>query len=65
MLSGPWLPENPHQLDFASLPRVPSEHVVISDVRAKDSDTTKLDKKAGGVNQHYYLVHHDGQFWAM
>lgn len=65
MLSGAWLPENPHRLDFASLPKVPSEHVVISDVRAKTNDPTKLDKKAGGVNQHNYLIHHDGQFWAM
>jgi len=65
MLSGPWLPENPHQLDFAKLPRVPGRHVVISDVRAKGSATDKLDKNAGGVNQHNYLTHHDGQFWAM
>ena len=65
MLSGPWVPENTHEIDFASLPKVPSEHVVISDVRAKTNDPSKLDKKAGGVNQHNYLVHHDGQFWAM
>jgi hypothetical protein len=65
MLSGPWVPENPHQLDFASLPKVPSEHVVISDVRAKSNAPTQLDKKAGGVNQHNYLAHHEGQFWAM
>lgn len=65
MLSGPWLPENPHQLDFASLPRLPSEHVVINYVTAKGNDPTKLDKKSGGVNQHNYLAHHDGQFWAM
>ena len=65
MLSGPWVPEDPHEIDFASLPKVPSEHVVISDVRAKTNDPSKLDKKAGGVNQHNYLGHHDGQFWAM
>jgi hypothetical protein len=65
MLSGAWLPENPHQLDFASLPKVPSEHVVISDVRSPASDLRSLDKKAGGVNQHNYLAHHAGQFWAM
>lgn len=65
MLSGPWVPKNTHEIDFAVLPRVPSEHVVISDVRAKGADPTKLDKKAGGVNQHNYLAHHDGQFWAM
>ena len=65
MLSGSWVPENTHEIDFAALPRVPSEHVVISDVRAKGTDPAKLDKKAGGVNQHNYLAHHDGQFWAM
>lgn len=65
MLAGPWVPENTHEIDFAALPCVPSEHVVISDVRAKGADPAKLDKKAGGVNQHNYLAHHDGQFWAM
>jgi hypothetical protein len=65
MLSGPWVPENTHEIDFAALPRVPSAHVVISDVRAKGADPAKLEKKAGGVNQHNYLAHHDGQFWAM
>jgi hypothetical protein len=65
MLSGPWVPENTHDIDFAALPRVPGEHVVISDVRAAGAATDKLDHKNGGVNQHNYLAHHDGQFWAM
>jgi len=65
MLSGPWLPEDPHRLDFDKLPRVPSQHVVISDVRAKGSSPETLDKKGGGVNQHNYLTHYDGKFWAM
>lgn len=65
MLSGAWLPADPHQLDFTKLPRVPSEHTMVSDVRAKGSPTDKLDKQEGGVNQHNYLVHHNGQFWAM
>ncbi|GEP42355.1 exo-alpha-sialidase [Brevifollis gellanilyticus] len=65
MLSGAWLPSDPHQLDFTKLPRVPSEHAVVNDVRAKGSPTDKLNKKGGGVNQHNYLVHHNGQFWAM
>lgn len=54
MLSGPWLPADPHQLDFDALPRIPSTHRVVNDVRA-----------AKGVNQHNYLAHFDGQFWAM
>lgn len=65
MLSGPWVPESTHQINFAALPRVPSVHSVISDVRAAGSATDKLDHKNGGVNQHNYLAHHDGQFWAM
>lgn len=54
MLVGEWVPENSHRIDFATLPRVPSQHVVVSDVR--------VDK---GVNQHNYLAHHNGRFWAM
>jgi len=65
MLAGDWLPRDPQQIDFARLPRVASEHVVISDVRTKANATDKLDKKSGGVNQHNYLAHHDGRFWIM
>ncbi len=56
MLAGDWVPADPHAIDFDALPRIPSQHAVVSDVRA-----------AGGhrVNQHNYLVHHDGRFWAM
>jgi hypothetical protein len=65
MLAGPWLPEDPHQLDFQALPKVPSEHAMVSDVRAEETIPGALKKKPGGVNQHNYLVHHDEQFWAM
>jgi hypothetical protein len=54
MLSGSWAPENRHRIDFDRLPRVPVEHVDISDVNPTN-----------GVNQHNYLAHHDGRFWAM
>jgi hypothetical protein len=56
MLAGPWVPANPREIDFDRLPRIPSEHAVVSDVLA-----------AGGhrVNQHNYLVHFGGRFWAM
>ncbi len=54
MLRGPWVAADPHQIDFERLPRVPVQHIVISDVSA-----------AKGVNQHNYLIHHDGRFWAM
>lgn len=56
MLSGDWVPDDPREIDFDKLPRVRSEHAVISDVR--DAGGTR-------VNQHNYLVHHDGLFWAM
>ena len=65
MLAGAWLPEDSHRLDFDKLPRVPSLHAVVSDVRAKGSSPTSLDKQKGGVNQHNYLAHHSGKFWAM
>ncbi len=54
MLKGPWVPEDSHQIDFNALPRIESEHAVVSDVR-----------HSNGVNQHNYLVHHNGKFWAM
>jgi hypothetical protein len=56
MLAGDWVPADPHAINFDALPRLPSQHAVVSDVMA-----------AGGhrVNQHNYLVHHDGRFWAM
>jgi hypothetical protein len=54
MLAGPWVPADPAAIDFEKLPRVPARHIVISDVRARN-----------GVNQHNYLIHHGGKFWAM
>ncbi|MCA9136698.1 MAG: exo-alpha-sialidase [Planctomycetales bacterium] len=54
MLAGSWLPADPHQIDYSKLPRVPSQHIVVSDVRA--------DK---GVNQHNYLAFHSGRYFVM
>jgi len=54
MLAGSWVPNDSHEIDFAALPRVKSEHAIVSDVREAD-----------GVNQHNYLVHHNGLYWAM
>ncbi len=65
MLTGPWVPENPQEIEFDKLPRVPSQHVVVSSVRAPGSSLTELDHQNGGVNQHNYLAHHKGKFWAM
>jgi len=46
----------PDKIDFAELPRVPSVHAMISDVR---------DKGGKWVHQHAYLAHFDGLYWAM
>lgn len=65
MLAGPWVPDDSHQIDLASLPRVPSAHAIVSDVRAEAHHGSDLDRDRGGVNQHNYLAHHDGKFWVM
>lgn len=54
MLAGDWVPDDPRTIDFSALPRIESTHAVVSDVEAR-----------GGVNQHNYLVHHDGRYWVM
>ena len=54
MLQGSWVPESTHDIDFATLPRIPSKLNVVSDVRAQK-----------GVNQHNYLAFYDGKYWAM
>ena len=68
MLAVPGLPADPRAIDFARLPRLPVEHVVVSDVRARPGTPVaagRLEKDAGGVNQHNYLIHHAGRYWAM
>ena len=52
MLAGDWVQDDARRIDFDRLPRVPSEHSTVSDVR-----------DAGGmlVNQHNYLAHFDGR----
>jgi hypothetical protein len=67
MLAGPWLPDDPRTLDFANLPKVPSEHAVVSDARARGESITEVpaSKSRGGVNQHNYLTQYAGRFWIM
>lgn len=65
MLAGPGIPADTHRIDFASLPRLKSEHVVVSDVRPPGTSPRRADKTAGGVNQHNYLTVYGGQFWIM
>lgn len=55
MLTGDWF-DHPHDIDFSALPKIPSEHAVVSDVR--DAGGTR-------VNQHNYLAYFNGRFWAM
>jgi hypothetical protein len=54
MLAGDWVPDDPRAIDFQALPKIESTHAVVSDV-----------SRAKGVNQHNYLVHRDGRYWAM
>ena len=54
MLTGSWVPNDPHKLDFNLLPKITSQHSVVSDVR-----------QSNGVNQHNYLIHYHGKFWIM
>ncbi len=54
MLRGAWAPADPHSIDFDHLPRIPVQHAIVSDAHARK-----------GVNQHNYLIHHEGRFWAM
>lgn len=56
MLTGNWMPENSHEIDFSGLPKIPSEHAIVNDVRYAWG--TK-------VNQHNYLVFYDGLYWSM
>jgi hypothetical protein len=65
MLAGAWVPADSQRIDFEALPHVPSQHAVINSVRVPGSSLQVLDHQHGGVNQHNYLTHYDGRFWAM
>ncbi|GAA5222316.1 exo-alpha-sialidase [Membranihabitans marinus] len=56
MLQGPGIPEETHDLDFENLPVIASTHSIVNDVRYA------WGRK---VNQHNYLVHYKGLYWAM
>ena len=47
---------DPQAIDLEALPRLASEHAVIKDVR---------DQAGRWVNQHAYLAHFGGRYWAM
>lgn len=65
MLEGAWVPKNTQDIDFAALPKVMAAHSVISDVHAAGGSSGTVDKSQGGVNQHNYLTHFDGRYWAI
>jgi hypothetical protein len=46
----------PTKIKFSQLTRVPGKHAVISDVR---------EQGGNWVNQHAYLAHHNGRYWAI
>ena len=56
MLDLPGTGRDTQNIKFNQLAKLPLQHAVISDVR--DAGGTK-------VNQHAYLIHHAGKFWAM
>jgi hypothetical protein len=56
MLAGDWVQDDARRIDFDRLLRVPSQHSTVSDVR---------DAGGSRVNQHNYLAHFDGRFWAI
>lgn len=51
MLQGPWVPENSQEINFSTLPRIPSQLVTVSDARPRN-----------GVHQHNYLAFFEGQY---
>lgn len=66
MLSGDWF-AHPHQIDFDHLPKIPSEHALVSDVTAEGVNHSSFSeaKSSGGVNQHSYLTFFNGKYWLM
>jgi len=56
MLVGAWVPDESHRINYELLPRVPTQHVIISDVR---------DRGGTRVHQHAYLAYFDGRYWGM
>lgn len=67
MLQGDWF-DDPHGIDFDKLPKIPSQHVVVSNVQGNGDDPEYVfsgNRLKGGVNQHSYLTHHKDRFWLM
>lgn len=56
MLLGDGIPKNTHEINFSELPKIQFTHSIVNDVRYA------WGRK---VNQHNYLVHYKGLYWAM
>lgn len=54
MLVGEWVPNDVHKINFAQLPLIPSEHVIVHDASITN-----------GVNQHNYLAYYKNKYWLM
>ena len=65
MLAGDWVPQDTHTIDFENLPRVRSQHTVVTDVRGRRDNLDKIDTETGGVSQHGYLAYYGGRYWVM
>lgn len=67
MLQGDWF-DNPHDINFDLLPKIPYEHAVVSNVQG-DNDSQEYTFSGhtlkGGVNQHNYLTFHENKYWLM
>lgn len=65
MLTGDWF-GHPHDIDFDNLPKIPSQHAVVSDVTyGNEHNSFDEAKGSGGVNQHSYLTFYDNKYWLM
>lgn len=66
MLAGDWF-THPHEIDFDELPKIPSIHSVVSDVRVEGINHKSFSKAqlSGGVNQHSYITFFEGSFFVM
>lgn len=54
MLVGRWVPNDVHKIDFAQLPLISSEHVIVN-----------VASITNGVNQHNYLAYYNNKYWLM
>lgn len=67
MLKGDWF-DHSHDIDFDNLPKIPSEHSMVSDITIPGknmNDVSDVITGSWGVNQHSYLAYYDDRFWVL